>query len=237
MKLSISVPLALFLISALPGCAIPKYNYTTQDISISEPQIGLPSTKGLGDVMLRQGKHKERDAIYVSNKIRVSWAYSLLPGYYLKQGEDDVGEYYYPGGEEPGHVDKVWIADPWKNVMTKMSRADVIVNPSICVVTMFNVSVCTPEFKEYYERRKQTLKNSDSFQQTLVYLGKAGDKVNIGYREFSGNMNEPTISNNIEHDLSKSLQFEYRGAKIEVIEANGQYVKYKVVESFRKGSD
>jgi hypothetical protein len=216
----------LVAVLLLAGCAKPKYNYTALETSASEPRISSVNTSYVGDIMLRQGKYKEHDSIYVTKKIDVMWAYSLMPGYYLKQGEDDVGEFYYPGGDEPGHVDKAMIADPWKSIMARKDP------PAICVITMFNVATCNTENQNHFERRKKPLLNSGSFEQTLIYSGKIGDKINIGYREFSGNMARPAFSNNVEYDLSGSMLIGYKGAKIEVIEANNQFIKYKVIESF-----
>ena len=227
MKLWWGLPIALILVCALPGCAKPKYNYTALETSVSHPAIGSANISYVGDVMLSKGKYKEHDSIYVTKKIDVIWAYTLMPGYYLKQGEDDAGEYYYPGGEEPGHVDKVMIADPWKSVMARKDP------PAICVITMFNVATCNLEHQNYFEKRKRPLTSNDSFQQTLIYSGKVGDKINIGYREFSGNMARPAFNNNVEYDLSESMLIGYKGAKIEVIEANNQQIKYKVIESFK----
>lgn len=62
--------------------------------------------------MLCQGKYSEHDSIYVKEKIDVVRAYTLSPGHFLKKGEDEVGEYYYPGDDEPGHSDKAILAYP-----------------------------------------------------------------------------------------------------------------------------
>ncbi|ARO86682.2 hypothetical protein EBAPG3_002210 [Nitrosospira lacus] len=220
--------MALFFVAAVTGCAKPKYNYTALETSSSQPPIGSANTSYVGDVMLSQGKYKEHDSIYVTKKIDVIWAYSLMPGYYLKQGEDDVGEYYYPGGDEPGHVDKAMLADPWKSVMARKDP------PSICVITMFNIATCNLEHQNYFEKRKRPLASNDSFQQTLIYSGKVGDKINIGYREFSGNLARPAFNNNVEYDLSDSMLIAYKGARIEVLEANNQFIKYRVIENFNK---
>lgn len=85
-----------------------------------------------------------------------------------------------------------------------------------------------------FEKRKRPLASNDSFQQTLIYSGKVGDKINIGYREFSGNLARPAFNNNVEYDLSDSMLIAYKGARIEVLEANNQFIKYRVIENFNK---
>jgi hypothetical protein len=227
MKRTAYLAIPVVILISMMGCAKPKYNYSALETSVNQPPTGEVNTSYIGDTMLSKGKYKEHAAIYVKNKIDVVWAYTLLPGYYLKQGEDDVGEFFYPGGDEPGHIDKAMLADPWKSVMARKDP------PAICVITMFNVATCNTEFQNYFEKRKKAMVSPDSFQQTLIYSGKVGNKVNIGYREFSGNMARPAFSNNVEYDLSESSLIGYKGAKLEVIEANNQFVRYRVIDSFK----
>jgi hypothetical protein len=49
-------------------------------------------------------------------------------------------------------------------------------------------------------------------------------------------MARPAFNNNVEYDLSESMLIGYKGAKIEVIEANNQYIKYKVIQNFNNAA-
>jgi hypothetical protein len=215
----------LGIMALLSACATPKFNYAPLIASISEPPINSVNLSQVGDTLLRQGNYTEHDAIYLVTEARSSWAYTIYPGYYLKHGDDEVGEYYLPSsGDEGGRVDKAALADPWKSVMAKKER------PILCVVTVFNVAACGDETG--FERRKKAILTQDSFQQTLIYSGKVGNKINISYREFSGSIARPAFNNNVEYDLSDSSIIGYKGAKIEVIEATNQHIKYKVLRNF-----
>lgn len=210
---------------ALAGCASPKFNYAAKVTAISEPPLNTTQTSSVGDVLLRQGKYKEHDALYLPTKGDVSWAYSLLAGYYLKHGEDESAEYYLPSkGDDAGGVDKAALADPWKSVMAKKD------GKTLCVVTVFNATSC--DDKVNFERTKKPVLTIDSFQQTLIYSGKVGNKINIGYRESSGNLARPAFSNNVEYDLSESSTIGYKGAQLEILEATNQYIKYRVIRNF-----
>ena len=46
-------------------------------------------------------------------------------------------------------------------------------------------------------------------------------------------MARPSFSNDIEYDLSDSKQIGYKGALIEVTDANNQDIKYKVLKGFK----
>lgn len=213
----------------MAGCASPKYNYVAKVTAISEPPLNTTQTSSVGDVLLRQGKYKEHDALHLPTKADVSWAYSLLAGYYLKTGEDESAEFYLPAkGEDAGGVDKAALADPWKSVMAKKD------GKTLCVVTVFNATSC--DDKVNFERTKKPMLTIDSFQQTLIYSGKVGNKINIGYRESSGNLARPAFSNNVEYDLSESTTIGYKGAQLEILEATNQHIKYRVIRNFNSAS-
>jgi hypothetical protein len=219
--------IAVFAVLAmiLAGCAAPKYNYRAQSTQIKEPAVGELVTRQVGDPMLRQGNYREHESIYVATRAEVSWAYTLEPGYYLKHGEDERAEYFVPGGgNEAGSITKGFLADPWKSVMVRKDEND------LCVVTVFNAYQCRSGAD--FEKKNKAVVFQDSFQQTLIYNGRIGNKVNVGYREFSGNYARPAFNNNVEYDLSDSNVIGYKGAQIEVIEATNQYVKYKVLRHF-----
>ena len=74
----------------------------------------------------------------------------------------------------------------------------------------------------------------DSFQQTLIYSGRVGDKINVGYREFSNSMARPAFNNDVEYDLSESRIIGYKGARLEIIKATNESIKYRVLNNFNK---
>ena len=66
------------------------------------------------------------------------------------------------------------------------------------------------------------------------FSGKVGNKINIGYREFSSSMARPAFNNDVEYDLNESKTIGYNGELLEVIDANNQSIKYKVLKNFNK---
>lgn len=223
MKLIAVILFSIFM----AGCATPKYNYVPKATEISEPPIGSINTVYVGDTMLKQGKLTNHDAIYVSRKIDPGWAYSILPGYYLKQGDNSESGFYTPsGGAESGAIDKAVLADPWKSVQAYTNTN------KICVITIFNVAVCGTS--NSFERSQKPIQSKNSFQQTLIYSGIDGNKINIGYREFSSNIARPAFNNDVEYYLKKSKIIGYKGAKIEVIDATNESIKYRVIRNFNQ---
>ncbi|MFC2997601.1 hypothetical protein ACFODO_20615 [Acinetobacter sichuanensis] len=212
---------------ALGGCATPKHNYQATPQNISKPPIGSTNEAFVGDKMLEQGVFLEREALYVPTTFKHS-GYTISEGYYLKTGEDKKGHYFKPLNMIPngGNVQKSFINDPFQAVMLNVEN-------QICIVTTLNLRSCS---KEEHSAKLSTvgIATDNSFQQTLIYSGKVGNKINIGYREFSSNLARPAFNNDVEYDLSESKQIGYKGALLEIEDANNQSIKYKVLKNFNK---
>jgi hypothetical protein len=73
---------------------------------------------------------------------------------------------------------------------------------------------------------------ADHFQQTLLYNGRIGNRIALGYREFSGQVARPAFSNEVSYDLSESSIVGYKGARIEIIKATNTEVTYKIISGF-----
>jgi hypothetical protein len=222
---SVKNGVVLLSLLTLFGCATPQFNYSPQVTSISEPPIGSVVTVSVGDAMLKQGKYRAHDAISVKVPTKAGWAYTVNPGYYLKQGEDAAADYFQISpGLGGGSVEKAFIADPFKGVMTKKGTQ------ILCVVTIMNVAACGDPSN--FEREKRDIVSQDSFQQTLIYSGRVGSKINIAYRESSGSTARPAFNNNVEYDLNESQTIGYKGAQLEILEATNQLIRYKVIRNF-----
>jgi len=221
-KVSIAITL-LFLVS---GCASPKFNYQPLTRDISEPPLNSIQTAYVGDALVRQGKVTEYEVINLSKDVDFGLlnAYTLTKGFYIKSGEAKTKEYYVttsaPGA---GTLVKAALADPFKAIQADKNKQE------LCAVTVFNVAVC--EDVEF-NRGKKALANSNSFQQTLIYSGGMGNKINVGYREFSSDYARPAFNNNVEYDLKESKVIGYKGAQLKIIEATNQYIKYIVIRNF-----
>lgn len=207
----------------LVGCTAPKYNYQAVSQNISKPPINSVNEAYVGDKMLTQGVFTEREAYYVP-EAKKKFLMNIPKGYYLKTGEDAKGSYYQPNNNIPEGA----IFPP-----NMLIQSVVITNDNkFCFIDVYFNKVC--HFKDIGEKRKVSVASDNSFQQTLIYSGKVGNKINIGYREFSSNIARPAFNNDVEYDLNESKTIGYKGAVLEVIDANNQSIKYKVLKNFNK---
>lgn len=227
----------LFVSLSLIGCASPKFNYKPVAVDVSEPPLNQIVQRSIGEEMLKQGKFALVDILNVTTTFKPHWGVTITPGIFRQTGNDEDAYYFELGGRggDSGSVEKSWVVDPLRALMVKKS------DNSICIVTVFNATSCTGNSTENYQLQKRSIVFENTIQQTLIYNGRVGSKVKIGYREFSSNYARPAFNNDVEYDLSESRTIAYKGALIEIIEATNQYIKYSVKKNFNKaipfGSD
>jgi hypothetical protein len=213
----------------ISGCATPQYNYQPEAKEISTPPLNSVSVANVGDEMLKQGTFVQRDAIYIENALKIGLLnyYTLLPGYYIKTGEDENSEFYFPAeGGDGGHVVKAALVDPWESIQFYKREG------RIGIVTIFHAHILSNSIG--VKRTTHLLLSDNSFQQTLIYSGKVGNKIKIGYREFSNNQARPAFNNDVDYDLTESKIIGYKGARIEVLEATNEFVRYEVLQNFNR---
>lgn len=225
-KITSSGTLLVVMALLLSACTVPNYNYAPQAHNISEPPLNTTVTVSVGDIMLRQGSYAEQDAIKLNNVIKIGLgSYTLHPGYYTKKGSSKDGSFYLPSGSTgSGDIKKGILSDPYQSLFVKNDKT------TICVVTIFNVRACEKNTEITFTKIPSYTENS--FQQTLLYLGRVGSKINIGYREFSNDTARPAFNNDVEYDLSESDIIAYKGAKLKINEATNQNIKYTVINNF-----
>lgn len=210
----------------LQACATPSYEYRPETIQVSEPPLSTINTAYVGDTLLVQGFFIEHDAIYLDQEVRVGLIgnYTFSKGYYTKTGGGDNVGFYLPSKyDDGGTISAGVFTDPFKIIEAQY-------NPrKLCGVSVFNGKVCK---MTNFELTKQRGAGTNSFQQTLIYSGKVGNRINFEYREFSNDIARPAFNNDVEYDLSASNIIGYKGARLEVIEATNELIRYKVLSNF-----
>ncbi|WP_339373267.1 hypothetical protein [Aeromonas sp. HMWF015] len=217
--------LVIMLTSFISGCAV-SYDPSTSSkaTQVDFPPLGQVSTVYVGDSMMSKGILVEGEAVVLKNSID-GVAYDIPSGTYDKLGSNNTADVFKTATREGQIVIQNPFADPYQALGVKKN------NPNeLCVVTVFGMYSC---YAANFEIKKVSSFNSASFQQTLIYSGKVGNKINIGYRETSHDMARPAFNNDVEYYLGESQEIGYKGAVVEVISADNQKITYRVVKSFR----
>ncbi len=207
------------LMIAITGCTTVSYNGTNTFVQeVDYPEVGKEITAYVGDHMVQKGTITEESVLLVHNTIDGA-LYDIPAKKYPQLGSDQNRNFYLATG-----VIKSGLADPVQALALEKKEG-----AELCVITVFGGSSC---YEGEYEIQKQLSERGNSFQQTLIYSGRVGEKINIGYREFSNNTARPAFNNDVEYDLSSSNTIGYKGALIEVIKADNSSITYKLIRNF-----
>ncbi|ABM04775.1 hypothetical protein Ping_3076 [Psychromonas ingrahamii 37] len=210
------VALAVFIMT---GCTTVKYNQADNYIKqVDYPETGKVITVYVGGHLVRKGTISEENVLIVYRTIDGAF-YDIPEKKYLQIGFDNKKDFYSAVGVVRGGF-----SDPIKALALGKHK-----NAELCVITVFGGSAC---YAGEFERKKQLSERGHSFQQALIYSGRVGNQINIGYREFSNNSPRPAFNNDVEYDLSSSNIIGYKGASIEVIKADNSSITYRLIRNF-----
>jgi hypothetical protein len=217
--------LCLALAIAISGCTTVSHNGAdTVTKGVDYPKIGTEMTVYVGDHMVEKGLRAEQSVLVIPNTITGS-TYDIPASTYLQIGSDKLQNFYSTVSVDRHHsVKPALLADNAQAISVKKGLGQ-----DVCIITVYGVSSC---FKGQYARKRQLAESANSFQQTLIYSGRVGDKINIGYREFRNDTARPAFNNDVEYDLSTSKVIGYKGALIEVIKADNSSITYKLIRNF-----
>ncbi|WP_421245569.1 hypothetical protein [Aeromonas sanarellii] len=216
-------PLTLSL--ALTGCAVsydPNTSSTTTPVDF--PPIGEVNTAYVGDSMMAKGFRVESEAAVLKAPVDGVF-YDIPSGTYDILGSNKDGRIFKTMTRDNKTVAIGPFADPYQALGVKNSSPK-----ELCVITTFGVYEC---YTADFEIKRVASTTEASFQQTLIYSGKVGNKINIGYRESSNDVARPAFNNDVEYDLNESKEIGYKGAVLEVLSADNQKITYRVLKSFR----
>lgn len=190
--------------------AMTDYNLVTF------PAVGSTVTKGIGEPLIHQGDAKTGDTIELEENIVIG-DISIPRGQYSEvKGTQEFRKFYVGnmvrGGRAAKYQSVILLNDDEGTKRVCITR-------KACVEAKFSLG-------------RKTKYSPSKSQQTLIYSGKIGNRITLGYREFFDNSAKPAFSNDVAYDLSESKVLGYKGARLEVIGASNTEITYKVVAGF-----
>jgi len=224
----------LSLSISLAACAsTPTPNYIPISKAISFPALNVETTASLGEDMVSQGVYTEADGIEIFGENNIK-GYRLSPGFYPQIAQDKDNTYHSyenrPTRDGSGYIISAHDFLSLPLAIPQSIRASKSKQETCVIAGGLSGPICDTEHA-FRRTRKPSLSDRD-LQQTLIYSGRVGDRIRIGYRESSGTMARPAFSNEAEYDLSTSKEIAYRGARLRVIEADNQKIRYVVLSNF-----
>ena len=215
------------------GCTTgPTSSYRQIRTELSFPPADLQVTVSVGEDMLTSGYFMEWDGIELLDPVKVSMVggYKFDPGEYRKIGSNQSGSFYQPTrGERSGRVSTIPVSNMFP--MDDLFRYIFIKNDGqFCAVAGANQYFCKRD-ANYIEKKVGDV-GLNSFQRSLIYSGRVGNKLRLTYHEVSNGGQDASFVNYAEYDLSQSSEISYMGAILEVINANNDYIEFIVKEPF-----
>jgi len=215
----------LLLSIVLTGCASAPRNYVPEMKERNYPSIGEVVIAEIGEEMLVQGFTVKTKALNLLQEGKI-WAYTITPGFFKKVGEDSRHEYFSPKIETGSGTIRPISGQPDFSASIKLNKQ----TNETCIIRPTDATVCGKLVFDFVDLSVSHPKN---FQQTLIYSGKKGEIMTLSYREFINDTARPAFYNDVDYDLSESSTIGYKGARIDVIEANNTQIKYKVEKGFK----
>jgi hypothetical protein len=196
------------------------------------PDVGLQSRVNLGDTMMVQGKGWYVDCIVpdfgYTERSRRSFVLTVKKGEKMC-GEKEGDNYFTTSYDALGRnipLDVVISdrANRWSvtNVGNNMAQW--------CAVAI--VAYCHKRSITDHKIVKEFRQAKDTFQQSIEYMGRSGDVLKFIYVEFNENMARAAFNRNFQVDLKEGKIVNYKGAEIEIIEADNVQVTYVIKKYF-----
>lgn len=215
-------PLIIILSIFLSGCASMKYNYYPQREKYDFPHLNVETTVNIGDSILIQCDRVTSDYLLLHDDCR-GINYTIPSGLYKQTGFDEKHKYFSKKGSS-GDVRGNPLADPVSGLLINTGIPN-----ELRVISIYGTTI---SYSASYDVIERTNIEVNSKQMELIYSGRIKDKLRFTYVE-TGTQYRPSISHEIEYDLSRSDTIGYRGARIQVLNATNEQITYKVLQNFR----
>jgi hypothetical protein len=230
----------------LTGCAVSNVipTDTTSSKAVFDPELNVQTTRTIGEIVAARGDYITTEVLQILNSTSFG----------KEEGEESIMTCALTAS--PGKVPKKGVysssttkADCFGPVIVQVTIEDGTSNynclgqslaKDICRDDKGNYFIDLPNNKYELEQDfdnlrviEETVPHPSNSMVVLVYAGKVSEQVLFMYREFSDDMKIPMHAQEVQLDLSKSNLLEIRGLQLEVIEASGTRITYRVRKNFQ----
>lgn len=226
--------MSIVIVLILSGCvSTPKPKaVVTSPVDISFPELKKEHRAFIGEPMLSQGFQYEVPTIEFKEPVEISYLdanYVISNDVVFEQYGFDKNADYFESKYAKNAITANYDYDYMQSNRFSIERSG-----KVCVILKRGAAFCDIKEKLNFTKSSTPRVHKNNFQQTLIYNGKSGSQISVGYREFSGDLARTAFSNEVTYDLSESKIIGYKGARIEIINATNQYIHYKVIKNFNK---
>lgn len=227
--------LALILCVAIAACSVtpPLNNYKPIRKDTSFPRLGTEIEVKSGEDMLRHGQITETRGLRLYGVAKPG-GYVVTAGFYPRIGADREFTYHSyrrkRSNDGDGNIPPArdilgnWAAPP---DAIRVARA----RPELCLIfAQKGKKFCTDEISHRLVKRYH-LTDRD-LNQKLIFEGRSGNTIKVRYWEDSGHFARPESSRILKFPAKTPRVIQYKGARIRVLEANAESIRFIVLETF-----
>lgn len=214
--------------ATLTGCA--NVAYVSPAFSAKDfPTLGAVVTREVGETLVEQENIQTYDAAYFSQKVKYGLSavhVGFNPGTPYVANQSINGKVAYCG---PGLTCGGFNNDCGEGRPVCFAKGK---SPSeIEVVAKFGLETVSvpPDLIRY---GKAAASSNAGFRRHLVYTGKSGSVLHLGYREFIDDLARPAFSQDLNFDLAEGRVVGFKGARFEIISATNMSITYKMTSGF-----
>jgi hypothetical protein len=219
MNLSPSTLALVGILTLTAGCVSTRPINQGIATVIDRPAVGVEAEVELGEPVVTKGKVYRRTGISLKGPLQVGKR-KIEAGFFSAVSEDNGWVYYANMQNLQGAA----------LCLSKSDQTDLRM-PMFSPAATYHVK---PESPAVFEIANLEQLTEDGFKQELVYSGRNGNKVRFLYRELFGNATRVPFAQDFEHDLGDGNSLTFKGARIEIKEATGTRLRYRLDATFAK---
>ncbi|MBB3265625.1 hypothetical protein FHW79_003254 [Azospirillum sp. OGB3] len=227
--------LAIFVafVLTLSGCV--AMTPATPEVSVKDfPEIGKTVTREVGETIIDQENIKVFPAAYFSHDLKYAMT-ALYVGF--RKDTPYVADQIING--QKAYCGQGFICGGFNNDCQEGQPVCFVKGKSssqIDVLGKFGLEAINinPNLIRY---SRAAAFDSVGFRRYLVYTGKSGPVIHLGYKEHTSELDRPAFSQDLKFDLSESRVIGFKGARFEILSATSTEITYKMLTGFADRTD
>ena len=202
---------------------------------IDFPEKGITVIASLGDRLVAKG-YKEDGPAYDLNEglivqnviLNCSFTNTSRQSYFVNKvnsnGDECAGPFVLSTSLESGGTNR--------NCPGKTFSKDICYNKSKDIFYVNFPNQYKPIDSNLIQKTRKMTMAQANYVQELIYNGRVDNNLRFIYREFSGDMIRPAFNQTVQYDFNDSKFISFKGLTLEIIEANNQLIRYKLISNF-----
>mgnify|MGYP006084316479 CR=1 FL=1 len=203
------------------GCASAPSQMPFTDLRKGESEVGASARAYVGDVVYRKFDIKEQFEGFVSGQAKIA-------GFTVNFADTKVQRMLIDG-QDGGITRDQLTGSTFLYPALPVAPIGLIDSDSDGVFEKYwypgsgEGKLKTPIFVDWVQSNR-----SKGYRRELIYQGRDGDNLKLFYREFIDDFKRSAYDQEVQYDLSKSTNVQFKGLTIQVEEANNEYLIYTI---------